>query len=194
MSTIYLTGVPGTGKTTITNEICKSNNDFLVLHYSEMLKNYLSEKHQTEYSISQLRKSSSTVVSEKDILELDESVLEIINESSSKHVILESHAITMEAFGYRATPFSMEQVLLLKPDIIIVLYADPEIIQKRIKQSPQGRKISTANDIDYSQQLQSALALQYGLLVGAKMLFINAAEDIDTIVKTIIQQVDKTGS
>ncbi len=60
------------------------------------------------------------------------------------HVFIDSHPVTKEAFGFRVTPYSLDDFALLSPTQIWVLYADPETTAARIGQEARGRHIVTA--------------------------------------------------
>ena len=72
------------------------------MYLSPIIKMYSNQ----EYTTQQLRDGSSKIISAEDIKCLDNHVVQMINRSKTEHIIFESHAITIEEFGYRATPFS----------------------------------------------------------------------------------------
>ena len=189
MSTLYLTGMPGVGKTTVTKAIEKIDSRIEVIRYSSVLKSYLKDAHNHEYTTAQLREKSSTIISVEDVNKIDKEVVQMVKRSNAKHVILESHAITVEEYGYRATPFSTGLLTELNLDSIVVLYANPTLLQIRINSEPTGRRKQTLYDLTYGQNLQSVLALQYSILLGAKISFIDTNHDVDYVARVILEKV-----
>ncbi len=50
------------------------------------------------------------------------------------NLVVDSHPVTIETFGFRVTPFAKAQLHDLAPDVIVCLYADGQTLSDRIKQ------------------------------------------------------------
>ena len=189
MSIVYLTGIPGVGKTSVTQAIKSIDSRIEIIRYSDVLKSYYKTVYNQEYTTQQLREGSSKIISAEDIKCLDNHVVQMIKRSKAEHIIIESHAVTVEEFGYRATPFSKHILTATNPDSIVVLYADPVLLQQRISMNPQGRREQTINDIVYEQNIQAMLALAYSFFIGAKTYFIDTNNCVDYVAKLILEKV-----
>lgn len=190
MSIVYLTGMPSTGKSSVTSRIAMLAPDIEIICYSDVLKRYLKQIKRVDYTTQELREKSSHIIFPSHITSLDTLVAQQIEESTAAHIILESHAITVEDYGYRATPFSIKTLNRIRPDLIIVLYDKPQQIQSRILQDAQGRPLRDVEDIAYGQFLQASLALQYGVLRGAEIHFLNGCQDADSIAKWLLDKIN----
>ena len=76
-------------------------------------------------------------------------------------VVVDSHALTIEHFGFRPVPYSAAQLISINFTWIVCLYAWPSVIQERIRIKPGGRPLPSEADLARHEQLQSALALTY---------------------------------
>ncbi len=189
MSIIYLTGMPATGKSSVTSIIAQRSRDIEIVRYSDVLKEYLKKTDGIDYTIQDLREKSSHIVFPAHIASLDDLVVQQIKESAANHVILESHAVTVEKYGYRATPFSEDTLKRLHPDLILVLYDKPVSLQYRILSDAQGRQPQDADAIAYGQSLQASLALQYSVLLGAEICFLDVSKGPDYIAQWILDKI-----
>lgn len=186
MSIIYLTGMPATGKSSVTSIIAQRSRDIKIVRYSEVLREYLKKIDGIDYTIQDLREKSSQIVFPEHIISLDDLVVQQIEESAANHVILESHAVTIEKYGYRATPFSEDTLKRLHPDLILVLYDKPANLQCRILSDAQGRQLQDTDTIAYGQSLQASLALQYSVLLGTEICFLDGSKGPDYIAQWIL--------
>jgi adenylate kinase len=73
-------------------------------------------------------------------------------------------------------PFSNEQLLRLRFDLILVLRCDPEITLARIKAAPAGRKAISLELAREHQAMQQALALTYATVCGCPIHVIDSSE------------------
>lgn len=189
MSIIYLTGMPATGKSSVTRIIARRSRDIKIVRYSEALREYLKKIDGIDYTIQDLREKSSHIVFPEHIVSLDDLVVQQIEESATNHVILESHAVTIEKYGYRATPFSEDTLKRLHPDLILVLYDKPVNLQYRILSDAQGRQLQDTDAIAYGQSLQASLALHYSVLLGSEICFLDVGKGPDYIAQWIMDKL-----
>jgi adenylate kinase len=90
-------------------------------------------------------------------------VSEIGRLRSSSHIIIDSHALTREAYGFRAVPFSLVHLRDLGFDAVIALRCDAEVLLKRVKTDPGGRRELTVETAREIQILQQSLSLTYAV-------------------------------
>jgi len=142
----------------------------------------------------ELREQSSAVVSSKDVSDTDEWVAsEIARLRATCDVIIDSHALTREEYGFRAIPYSTRQLDAIKFDAIVVLRCDPQVLITRVSADPRGRRgltIELARDI---QVLQEALGLHYAVVSGCTAFVIDTtertAEEVRIVAVRLLKQL-----
>jgi adenylate kinase len=174
---IYLTGSPASGKSSLSSQIQKERaGEVVVFEYGKELTKYLKEKGVQLDNQTELRQKSSAVVTQDDINTLDARLLDFAqSQRSTRHVIIDSHAVTKEAYGFRILPFSIEQIKVLNPSKIVVLYAESEVIIKRISENNQGRPLISSFEADMHTFLQAAVAINYGMNLHVPVYYLDSS-------------------
>lgn len=189
MRLLYLTGAPASGKSTIANAISQIEPSIQIIRYSDEIKNFYAGSKRGQFTTQQLRAESSKIISHSDISNIDRYILEKIQTSAANYIVLESHAITAESYGFRATPFSVQMLGMIAPDLIVCLYSETDLIFERIKDNPQGRLLQSTENIQVGQLLQMSLALQYGILSNAEIHFINTQQESQVVAQQIVNML-----
>ena len=173
---IYLTGPPATGKTTLVEMLEAKLQPLLSFTYSKVLAQHVSDRDAQVTSQDLLREKSAQIIRPEDIEAVDQRLLKFVRENRSQsHIIIDSHAVTKENFGYRVTPFSLSLVLELRPTRIFMLYAKASVIQDRIAEVPAGRPRVTTFEADFHAHLQATVALTYGINLGIPVYFLDSS-------------------
>lgn len=112
---IYLTGAPAAGKSSTTRLLAERIPNLLVWEYGARLTSYLKSRSLVR-SQDEVRAHSAAVVTPADIVEVDKLLLEFIEEHRHENpIIIDSHPVTKESYGFRITAFSVEQIVRLNP-------------------------------------------------------------------------------
>ena len=107
MKKIYLTGIPASGKTTLVDRIMSLQDDIMTISYSTILANYIAKKMDIHIEKCDLRERSSSIIDSEDIKNVDKEIINLVNSYiNQKHIIIDSHATTIENYGIRTTPFT----------------------------------------------------------------------------------------
>ena len=110
-------------------------------------------------SYSELREQSSSVISQTDVSDTDEWVIaEIARLRTTCDVIIDSHALTREEYGFRAIPYSARQLEAIKFDAVLALRCDPEVLIARVAADRGGRR-----------ELSVELAREIQILAGSAL-------------------------
>ena len=80
---------------------------------------------------------------------------------SENHLIIDSHQVTLEAYGFRIAPFSPARLDCLFIDEFWLLVLDNPRAIERIRRDPKGRRTPTSFQAGLHTYLQASLALQY---------------------------------
>jgi adenylate kinase len=180
--TIYLTGAPAAGKSSITRKLRDLNSNLEVWEYGERLTSYLNNIGIGVESQDKLRAQSARIVTSEHISQVDRHLLDWVNTNRhNRHLLIDSHPVTKEHYGYRVTAFSAEKILELKPDEIWVLFTSPEIAVDRIANDAAGRPQITLEEARLHTYLQGSLAISYGISVGRPVYFFDSTKPVDKL-------------
>jgi len=175
---VYLTGAPATGKTSVAaylRETCNAH----VFSYGQAIGEHAALRG---ISHEQLRRESSKIVSKELVAELDAALPGILSEwRDSGPVIIDSHAVTSEAWGLRAIPYRAESLPRLGITHIICLMADGQTMLDRVLQAPAGRRSEDIWKLDQLNNSQLALAASYAHTLGVPVHAIDARLSLEEV-------------
>jgi adenylate kinase len=115
------------------------------------------------------------VVAPEDVKNLDERLITEVSELRHRSdVLIDSHAVTRESFGFRAIPFSLRQLGRLSLDGVLALRCDPETAVSRIAVNSEGRRGVTAELAREHQLLQQAVGMSYGIACGCPVYVLDS--------------------
>lgn len=171
---ILLTGAPGSGKSTLRHALGARIPGLQHFDYGQLL---LRRKHRegAEVSYEELREQSSAIISTSDVTSTDDWVISEINRlRQDSDVVIDSHALTREAYGFRAIAYSKTQLDTLQLDAVIVLRADADTLIGRVKLDPRGRREMTTELAREIQVLQESLSLTYAVVCACPLFVIDS--------------------
>jgi adenylate kinase len=187
---VYLTGPPATGKSSLLDYLAATVPNLLTFSYSRELAAQVGLRTSLSLTQDDLRRQSAKAVLPSDVSTVDEKLLVLVKEKrSTNHIVIDSHAVTKETFGFRVTPFSRSQLGSLSPTLIICLYAESKVVINRIAMNNQGRPSPTTFEADYHTALQGAVAIQYGILLGKPVYFLDADKSVKELANEIIARM-----
>jgi len=164
---VYLTGAPAAGKSSTTAMLANRLPDLLVWEYGARLTEYVKGRSPEVTAQDDLRTRSAGIVTPEDVAEVDRMLVAFVSEHRGKRpILIDSHSVTKEEYGYRITPFSLEQFAKLGPDEIWVLLASPEATRARIAADGRGRPMVSEEDARLHTALQASVAATYGMSLG----------------------------
>ena len=187
---IYLTGAPAAGKSSTTRLLATRVPDLLIWEYGARLTAYVIACAADISSQDDLRARSAGVVTPKDVDEVDSALIAFVTEHRDhRPVIIDSHPVTKEAYGYRITPFSLERFARLAPDEIWVLYATPEETRRRIGADDGGRPMVSQEEARMHTALQASVAATYGMSLGRPVYLFDTAAPADELVGRMVERL-----
>lgn len=186
---IYLTGAPASGKSSLSKELKKAISPLFVFEYGKELTRYIRKRVQgTDQQ--KLRAMSSSIITTADVNAVDNLLLRRVSTERKKaHVIIDTHAVTKEKYGYRVMPFRLDQIASLSPTFIVCLYADSSTVRSRIKSDAQGRPQITDFEADFHAFLQGVVAVTYGISEGVPVYFLDTAKPRELLVQWFLSKL-----
>jgi adenylate kinase len=191
---VLLTGAPGSGKTTLRRGLTQQIPNLQGFDYGELLLR--RKTHQgLNLRYEELREQSAAVISPSDVAATDDWVVsEIGRLRSSSHVIIDSHALTREAYGFRAIPFCLVHLRDLKLNGVVVLRCDPETLIKRVQADPRGRRDLSVELAREIQLLQESLSIMYAVACACPFYAIDATQlTADQVLMVSLEILTKLG-
>lgn len=185
---IYVTGAPATGKSTLCRALA-FNSDFQLFCYSQRLRDHVNRETSGALDEADIRRESGKVITPRHVDEVDDLLQEEAElcRESGKHLLIDSHPVTREAYGFRVTPFKLERLLKLRPDTFICLYADPVVLTTRIEADAQGRPLPSKFELSVHVELQASVVSTYSVLTGRPCHLLNS--DVDPAL--LMQQAQR---
>lgn len=188
---IYLTGAPATGKSTLSRNLGLLVPKLKVFAYSEELRKLIQRKSGggavTEDDI---RRQSALVVTPRDIEQLDNELVEMVHrERAHRSILIDSHPVTKEQYGFRVTGFDAPTIQRLNPDILVCLYAPAEVTRNRIRADAMGRPLISEFESDMHTHLQAAVVTQYGVLTGKAVYFFDSSATQQELTEAVLTRL-----
>lgn len=192
MKVIYLTGAPAAGKSTTLKKLQAAQPSIFRFEYGAELTKFIQQRGAKVADHEELRALSAQVVRPQDIEALDNALLDQVNRMRGKRpVIIDSHPVTKETYGYRVTAFSQEQVQRLRPDEIWVFYTAPSVMLDRISREPRGRPTVTEEEARLHTYTQASVAASYGIVTGAPVYLFDTNQDQELIISNLLERLAK---
>jgi adenylate kinase len=187
---VYLTGAPAAGKSSTTRLLAERVPGLLVWEYGARLTDHVIGRSTGVAHQSDLRTRSASVVTPDDVAEVDRALVAFVTEHRDSHpIIIDSHAVTKEVYGYRVTPFSLEQFARLAPDEIWVLFASPEATRARISANAGGRPMVSEEEARMHTALQASVAATYGMSMGRPIYLFDTGTPREELVDRLARRL-----
>lgn len=186
---IYLTGAPATGKSSLMEALRHELQPLIAFSYSKELAAYVGRRDAVTYTQDDMRRRSAGVITPEDVATVDRNLIELVRDRrASSHIVIDSHAVTKEKYGFRVTPFSQQQLDAIRPTMIVVLYAAPDVLISRIESNNQGRPVPTPYEAAFHNDLQGAVELIYGIRIGVPVYFLDSSNPTEQLVAEIVKR------
>ena len=185
---VLVTGTAAVGKSTLSRKIANTPG-FKAFEYGDELFQQAIQKH-PEITHSETRSHSEIYISDEDIRNTDESLQLFIQKYRNEyHVVIDSHAVSKESYGFRSEPFALGELQRANFSRIVCLYCEPSIIVERTKNYPEGRPSLTIQEAEFYQSIQNSVAITYSTILGIPLHFINTNVSQEDVVKMFLNVV-----
>ncbi|WP_182915299.1 AAA family ATPase [Rhodopseudomonas palustris] len=186
IKTVYITGAPASGKTTAV-EALKSHprlkESLEVWSYSSRLMEFLNRHSADAIDHGRLRQSSASLVRPEEIEALDAELLVYVEDRRGKNnILIDSHPVTREDYGFRCTSFSAAYLAKIGLDEIWMLYTDAKTSLLRVLEDKVVRKPISEEAAEMHTSMQASLAIAYGVAAGCPVYFFDTGCDQSMLV------------
>jgi adenylate kinase len=181
MKLVVLTGIPGSGSTTVLKKTLEEV-DYLHINYGDMMIEIAKEKSIAD-DRDELRKLSPEI--QKEIQQA--AAKKIKEKSASENVIVDTHCTISTPSGF--LPGLPQWILSeLQPDNFIIIEADPdEILLRRLSDETRERDKEMTKSIALHQEINRSTAMAYATLTGATVKILeNHDNELDEIVSQLV--------
>jgi adenylate kinase len=187
---IYLTGAPAAGKSSLTRRLRQLVDPIEVWEFGERLTAYLNETRGSDMDQTELRRQSAKAAPPEAIAAVDDMLINFVTSHRAKsHVVIDSHPVTKEHYGYRVTPYSLKRFAELQPTQIWMLYTDPSVALQRIGASPEGRPNISVEEARFHTQMQASVAITYGMSLGLPVHLFDSALDPGELAQQLAERI-----
>jgi len=166
---MVVTGIPGTGKTTVCNELRrlaeKCGKRVVVLNYGSIMVE-LSKAHGKLIHRDDVRKSE--LPSQRNLqLEAAERISKIMAGKIENNFVIDTHMVVKTADGYWAG-LPLEVLDRLKPDLFVLVEAEPEeVLARRFKNPARKRDKALRDEVMEELAFSRRMAAACSVLTGA---------------------------
>lgn len=173
---IYLTGPPAVGKSTINLELKKKRSDIKFFEYGKEMSKYLTQKStRSKISQSELKSGVEGYVTSFDIQHVNKRMIKFIQDwKDSYHIIIDSHQVTKEDYGFKSTLFSKDELHQAKFTSIFFLYCEPSSIIQRISNKSDGRPTISEFEALLHNEYQSSIIPLYCFELGISAYYLDS--------------------
>jgi adenylate kinase len=189
--TVIVTGIPGTGKTTVCNFVEKlgieAGIEVNVINYGTVMMEILNE-HGNSVERDAMRKDSVETQHRLQI-EVAESVTERLKQLKCLKII-DTHMAIKTAEGYMPG-LPNHNLQILKPEMLVLVEAQSkEISSRRMKDPTRKRDTATEDQVKEELQFSRLMAGACAVLTGAPVkIVINANGKQEEAAKEILRAV-----
>lgn len=191
---VYLTGAPAAGKSSVSRALAQRIANLKIFEFGAELTKHINRSEQGSYVQSDLREKSGAISTLEHIAAVDRLLLEFVAANRLVGpVIIDSHPVTKEAFGFRITPYSLSDFASLNPTDIWMLYTPPETAVSRIAANAQGRPTITLEEASMHTHLQASVAATYGMSLGRSVELFNSSIPTDALADELARRLSLKG-
>ena len=122
------------------------------------------------------RAAAARVVTADDLLSASDALdaRAAVEREPGQWLIVESHAVTREAFGWQANPDPPGVLARYRYDSLVYLDAPASVIHGRVQADQGGRLARDQRDITVLSRMQMAIAVGYSAALGVPLNVIDA--------------------
>tara|TARA_R100000655_G_scaffold105687_3_gene154159 strand:- start:104 stop:688 length:585 start_codon:yes stop_codon:yes gene_type:complete len=191
MKVIYVTGAPAAGKSSTLARLVEADPTLLHFEYGAELTKHIMSDGRPVTDQQELRARSAGIVTPADVEAVDAKLLRMVAQCRGNQTILiDSHAVTKEDYGFRITAFSQAVVQQLAPDEIWLFYTEPDIAVVRIRGDAKGRPEIAEEQARMHTHVQASIAATYGVIAGVPVYLFDTHGAQADLVERLLRRLE----
>jgi adenylate kinase len=190
---LLVTGLPASGKTTLVQLLEKKVHPIRHVNFGRLI---LEVRQHTDPTAThdQLRASPTTTASVDYIQQARELLLQVVrNERDATNIVIDSHAVSADDYGFRVTPDSHSFLQELRLDAILILQVDYQELYSRLNKDKSGRRQVSLSRLQSYQSLQDSVAIAYSVVTGCPVFAIDANDTPSAVLDKTLKVFDAIG-
>lgn len=191
---VYLTGAPAAGKSSVCSALRDRIMGLEVFEYGARLTAHINEAERSSHNQSDLRAQSGRISTVEHVQALDRILMDFVADRRTKGpVVIDSHPVTKEAFGFRITPYSLADFQSLNPTHIWMLYTPAETAVRRIATEAEGRPTISLEEATMHTQLQASVAATYAMALGRSVELFDSSAPVANTADELAARLVRVG-
>jgi adenylate kinase len=192
---VMLTGAAGTGKSALASECAAHLRPLYKVDFGNLLLQKLQERDPS-ITYEQPRTKSSEIISADLVRSTDEAFIQSLAHLRLRtNVLLDSHAVNREEYGYRITHYSSDDLRRIAFDAVFITYCDPDIWRERRERDPQGRRKLSRFEAQHFMALQEAVGIHYAITCGCPCYLLDTSDQTPAdLLRSFKRYLQKIGA
>ena len=187
MEIVYLTGAPGTGKSSLAQSLAERFSNVKIFSYGERMVNRLQSTTRLIKDQVELRGGPDPVVMPADILAVDREMVAWVQSTRvGRLLLIDTHQVTLEQACLRFVPFQPSTLDELPLTRIWFLSAAAETVVQRTTKQQMGRIIPSINTAALHASAQLAVAVHYSVVKGVELRMFDSDCSMDRLAEKAI--------
>jgi adenylate kinase len=183
---VYVSGLPGVGKTTAVTHLIEARPDeYVRLSFGEALREIIDP----DGTVDSFRGGATSSVSRAAIEKATAKLAQRIQDETARVVLIDSHAVTPAPEGLRATPDTSKRVAAFGYNAIAHLSAVG--VEERILRNSgtEGRTVMTMPEIAIAETIQLSIVARYASLCDCPLYVVSAAGEGEEVADRLARAI-----
>jgi adenylate kinase len=183
---VLLTGPPGVGKTTVAQRIASLYpRTVKTVGFGRLVYEVVTSRSPLPYQ--QFRSVAAEVTTAADLSAAAAKLVSLVTATRAEGgwLLVESHAVARETFGWQAHPDPPSVLESYAYDTLVHLDAPAHVILRRSRADDGGRLAQDERDVAVLATIQMAVSVYYAAVLGVPLNVIDAGGPAEEVVASV---------